>query len=370
MKIAILCFHGPIEHWDDKSINTKGLPGSEEAVVYLAKEFAKDNKHKVDVYGSPKSNIIEQNPRYLNNDLWENSENNEYYDLVLSWRSMNLERAKRRSEKVFLWLHDMPFLKKEDMQKNFLEKFDSILFLSEKHKQQYSYYANFRFSRWKIIGNGLVPEHFPYRTNIWQEKEQNPYSLGYFSNYARGLLVLLVIWPDIKKAFPEATLTVCYGRIHWGVLNKEQESKIFELLDSLKSQDVIETGMISHQELNEIMRKTSIWTYPCTMIEQETFCITAIKSQASGMIPVIVKEGVFKEVVDQENCYSIEKLEIESYKNLLLKAMKEISENKEVTRKRRKKLREFAIQFSWSRTARRILEEYEEIKSGKNPKIW
>lgn len=38
------------------------------------------------------------------------------------------------------------------------------------------------------------------------------------------------------------------------------------------------------------MKNTSTWAYPCHVCS-ETYCITAIKSQAAGIIPVISKPG-------------------------------------------------------------------------------
>lgn len=350
MKIAILCYHGPIKYWDDKSIYS-GIPGSEEAVIYLGKELAKE--HKVDIYASPENNLFAQNPRYLNCDLWDNNENLESYDLVLSWRQHDLKRAKKRGGKVFIWLHDKTYYNKEQLKFNCLEKFDSYLFLSESHKKQYSYYANFRDIKWKIIGNGIVPEHFPLEDI---KKRENPFSIGYFSNYARGLKVLLDIWPEIKKSFPKATLTICYGKNTWGLMNAKQEEEMLNLIKQLKELDVIEKGMLNHFELAETMKKTSIWSYPCIDVSQETFCITAIKAQASGMIPVYIRKGVFKEVVDKENSYFLEKLNVKEYKDLLLKVLSFIEE-KEIEEKR-KNLWKYAIQFSWKRTSDRILSEY------------
>jgi len=63
----------------------------------------------------------------------------------------------------------------------------------------------------------------------------------------------------------------------------------------LKDYNVSEHGKVGHQELTEAFHASSIWAYPCT--HPETFCITALRAQSAGAIPVVIKHSGLCEVV-------------------------------------------------------------------------
>lgn len=113
-------------------------------------------------------------------------------------------------------------------------------------------------------------------------------SVGYFSSYDRGLECLLDIWPKVLEQNPDATLDIYYGwdifdAVHkqnpeqmkwkWGIIRKINE------LDS-----VTEHGRVSHEELAEAMRDIKVWAYPTEF--NEINCITALKAQEAGCVPV------------------------------------------------------------------------------------
>ena len=67
-------------------------------------------------------------------------------------------------------------------------------------------------------------------------------------------------------------------------------------LDDLRDQGVVYHGGVDHTTLHAAMRKSSVWLYP-TSGDAETFCITALKMQASGVWPVTSEAGALPEVV-------------------------------------------------------------------------
>lgn len=112
----------------------------------------------------------------------------------------------------------------------------------------------------------------------------------YASSYDRGLECLLDMWPKIRELAPKAELDIYYGwdsfdNAHGG--NKQQQQwkwKLVRKINALKDQGVVEHGRVSHEYLAQAFRSSKVWLYPTEF--NEINCITALKAQAAGCIPV------------------------------------------------------------------------------------
>lgn len=363
LRIAILGYKSDlVPPWDPLD-TVKGLPGSEECAVYGSQELA-NRGHIVDLYLDPPKQSIWRsnfsNPRWLSVDDWLNPQNMATYDLVLMWRRFDIDTGRLRGRKVFFWGHDSPPRLPPGTQFPMFPKFDGNLILSKHHRQQFSIWPGFDIVPYIISGNGIVPEQFSNPMQI-----TNPYSMGYFSNYSRGLEVLLYIWQDIRKEFPQATLDICYGREHWGTMSDQQLQALVSKIEAYKSLGVTEHGKIGHLELAKIMQSTSIFTYPCLTMG-ETYCITAIKCQAAGCIPVTTRIAALNETVHPE-APSIPLItdldQVNEYKELLLNTLRRIRDSDpEVIKSERNKYIEFTRNHSWSACVDKWLQLYSQVK--------
>lgn len=124
--------------------------------------------------------------------------------------------------------------------------------------------------------------------------------VGYFSSYDRGLDCLLDMWPEIKKLVPEAELHIYYG---WNIFDKVARGNtelgkfkfgILRKLHTLKD-SVTEHGRVSHEELAKAMKDCKVWAYPTEF--NEINCITALKAQEAGCIPVTTDCYALEETV-------------------------------------------------------------------------
>ncbi len=120
----------------------------------------------------------------------------------------------------------------------------------------------------------------------------------YTSSYDRGVQHLLEMWPDIRKAVPDAELECFYG---WQLFDKfyhdnpasmSWKAKIVELLGQ---EGIIKHGRLSQPELAKEMQTCGIWAYPAHFAEIN--CISAIKAQAYGCEPVVVNYAALQETV-------------------------------------------------------------------------
>ncbi len=362
LSIAILGYRSTlVAPWDPDTIK-EGLPGSEECAVYSSLELARLG-HNVTVYMNVPSDSAwrNTNPKWLRVDDWLDPSNKETYDLVLMWRRFDVATARHRGKTVFFWPHDAPpHVSAKTMYPPFPD-FDGVCLLSDHQKSQYSVWPRFEDVPYTIAGNGLMVEQFDEGIEI-----PKPHSIGYFSNYARGLLGLILIWPNIKEAFPDATLDICYGRETWGTLNESSMKLLVSKIEEYETMGVTEHGKIGHVDLANIMKKTSILAYPCnTLGLTETFCITLAKCQAAGCIPVITRIGALNEI-GHPDCPRTEPIvqpnDLIVYRDKLLETMHRVGETRaEDLEAEREKYRRWGKQYSWERCVSRWLELYHTI---------
>ena len=320
--------------WDPDSIH-KGITGSEEAVIYMAQQLAALGM-RVIVLGAPpagsRHSLEEANPRFIDSRVWRQ----EMLDIAISWRMPRLgSKLRSIARRVYLWPHDLCH---EPLSREDIEAFDDVLWLSQWQRNQWIS-MNPHFQRFQqIFGNGINPEQFGPIS-----RRENPFSCIYGSNYGRGLEELIDLWPAIQERFPLATLDVYYGWQHWGLLKPYEERVLRQKMGRLPS--VFEHGLVSHEELTCAYEKASLWTYPCK--RAETFCITALRTQFAGAIPVVVQDFALHETV--RHGYRCQRLE--DYPALLMKAL---GESGKITLETRAKMAEFILQnYTWKDLASR-----------------
>ncbi len=318
--------------WDPDTVQT-GITGSEESVIYISQKLAKLG-WKVLVFADPPPgsihSAIDANPRFVSLEFRQFSR----LDVAVSWRMPNISPQLRRiARKVYLWPADVLV---HSIPKVMVDAFHDVLWISQYQREQWmSIMPEFgRFT--SIFGNGINPEDF---SDVLAR--ENPYSCIYGSNYGRGLEILLDLWPIVQTHYPRATLDIYYGWQHWGSLAVDREAKMRRELPTLRN--VREHGLVGHSVLNRAYEKASFWTYPCIL--PETFCITALRAQMGGAIPVIIEGSALKETVRHGyRCFKPE-----DYLATLLKAM---SHAEAITVADRKMMRQFIHQeYTWEKIA-------------------
>ena len=333
------------EPWDFESPKEEGIGGSEEAVIYMAQELAR--YYWVTVYAFPHPHKKQrgaqelpwQNPRLLPSSMY--ARYHERVDVILSWRQLTgMDVLARDCTSLYLWLHDLPFTWLARPQSQIMAelacvvpKLRSVMFLSEWHRRVFVPVYGTRIpaatslfpklllekesevSEWTALSrqkcfvtrNGIQPQQFtptPLRKR---------YRCIYASNYSRGLEVLLDCWPQIRQRFPSASLDIYYG---WPACDTPIES-ILSALEALRDHGVKEHGRIDQERLAHEFLSSEFWTYPCTF--DETFCITALKAQAAGCVPVVIRRAALTETVTTGYACTTTK----EYPALLLRAMTE-----------------------------------------------
>jgi glycosyltransferase involved in cell wall biosynthesis len=147
-----------------------------------------------------------------------------------------------------------------------------------------------------LSGNGIDPADFEAMDG---KVKRDPYRVFYGSSHTRGLQYLYDIWPQVKKAVPQATLDVYYGRYSYDKINRGNPERI-KWMDNMMAtasrlEGVTDHGKVGQDELVKIMMGSGVWGYPCPF--PEIFAITAVKVQAAGCIPVSTDFAALNETV-------------------------------------------------------------------------
>ena len=132
---------------------------------------------------------------------------------------------------------------------------------------------------------------------------------------------MLELWPAIKKEVPDATLDIYYGWNNYDAWHAGNEIKlkwkddVVKLIDELASLGVKEHGRIPAHILASKYQEASVWAYPTEWTE--TYCITAIKAQLGGAVPVttdvaaLAETAKYGEIIRGGDIYSNKKAQKE-----------------------------------------------------------
>lgn len=350
-EIAIYCGPG-FETWSPKSIH-KGLGGSEEAVIYLTRELKKLG-WQVTVYADPGSERgLHDGVNYLHH--YEFNARDEF-NILIGWRNpMLFTHHKLRARQKYLWLHDIPdplhyykLVEDEIKVEPGIQELNKIFVLSQWHRERLPRLPDEKFY---ITANGINLKQFPKPEKVIGYP-RDPHRMIYTSSYDRGLEHLLRMWPQIRQEVPDANLHVFYG---WNLFDKfysdnPERMQWKKTINELLAQPGISHhGRVGQEKIIEETLKSAIWAYPTHF--GEISCISAMKAQAAGAVPVVINYAALKETVKfgvkvEGDIYQPEVKE--KYLQALVSLLKDGKRQKEI---RKEMVPAAQKMFSWTKVA-------------------
>lgn len=285
--VAIFCGNSVLKGWGPWSLK-EGIGGSEEAVIRISKHL-NNLGYKVVVYAEPLAKDgIYDGIEWRN--YWEMNIQDEF-SVFIGWRNPWLFDAKINARKKYLWLHDV--MDNTEFTKERLDNLDKVMLLSEYHREIFPSIPDRKVFR---TGNGIDSHEFD---NYDGKFKRNPHRIIYTSSHVRGLEHLYMIWPEVKKAVPDATLDVYYGWESYINVNKDNPERMAwkdKMIALEKNLDgVTDHGRIGQDKIMEETFKSGVWAYPCPF--PEIYCIAAVKAQAAGAFPVCSNFAALNEMV-------------------------------------------------------------------------
>jgi glycosyltransferase involved in cell wall biosynthesis len=169
------------------------------------------------------------------------------------------------------------------------------------------------------------------------------------------------MWADVKEAVPEAQLHIFYG---WKLFkqfyndNPERMQWMKEMEKKMTQNGIIHHDRVSQPELEKWYKQCGIWAYPTDFYEIN--CISAIKAQLWGCVPVTMDYAALKETVQygikvKGDIYDHEAKK--TYKEELIKALKDTKWQEE----QRQKMMPWARKkYSWENIAKQWTKEFKQ----------
>lgn len=269
LTIDLYCNDGSPLHVTPPDIYGRGVGGAELAMMTWAETMAKRG-HKVRVYNNPNQPGNYGGVEYLpqNAFVWRDDR-----DVMISFRSPNrYVRTARAAVKLF-WSTDQQTV--GAFERDIFPYVDRTVCISPFH-------VNYHIKRYQVAEDMIGYFDLGVRVEEYdQPVEKVPGRCIFCSVPERGLEVLRLMWPRIKKRVPNASLVITSDYTLWGAPNPlNQEHR----LNWLHHQDVAFMGKIPRKELVEEQLRAEVMSYPGTY--EELFCISAAECQVAGAIPI------------------------------------------------------------------------------------
>lgn len=316
------------KEWVPDTANTKGVGGSEESVIYISKGLAKLGWN-VTVYNNcGKQAGVYDGVSYR--PFWEYNVRDKQ-DVTILWRNPKAVDFNPNSTKVFVDLHDV--VSSGEFYPERVKNIQKIFVKTKAHRDLFPNVSDEKFS---IIPNGIDIQAFE------KKEKKDPYYILNTSSPDRHLEATLDVFERLIEKQPDKPwkLGWFYG---WDVFdtvhekNKEVmawKKKQIERFEKLKSQGRAEGGtMIGHKEIAKKYLQAGIFLYPTRFFE--IHCISAVKAQAGGAVPITSDYAALEETVQWgvkvheevekmgESIPELQGKEIESYVDAIINAKEE-----------------------------------------------
>ncbi len=334
-------------------MRSKGCGGSEESLILEAEEMA-SRGYKTTVYAESLLDGVQNHNgvRYLPLTHFDPTKS---YGILVSYRGLpEFDCGVQAKFKV----HAL-----QDVFKTFVisgkreNTFDLLRASTEWHREP----ADFLGDKAKVIPFGILPEEYESKGLL-----RDPYRCVWTSRAERGLVDLMEIWPDIKKAHPRAQLTICayVDEVGQMMAKGTWSSSMSWYQKALKriSEMYIEyrenglgVNYFYHSRqphLMNLLPNCGTWLYPSEF--EETFCFSALKAQAAGVYPVAICRGALKETIHPDYQFSKEEW--------LEKACYYIGRD---VKSEREELHNFAVKFSVKNSVDKFEEALEAIRASR-----
>lgn len=279
----ITYYCGQTSHiWNPEMAKTKGIGGSEEAVINLSKEWAKLG-YNVTVYNScGNTGMTCDGVRY--EPFWAYNAKDKT-DITILWRRPNLADYELNTDKLYVDLHDV--IPAGEFTDKRIARIDKVFVKTNSHRVLF---PNVPDNKVAVIPNG---QDF----NLFNQKvKKNPYLLVNTSSPERSMDVLPKLFKEVKKQVPEARCQWAYGFEIFD--NAHSSNKVMmdwkeKCLREMEEAGIENMGRLSQKEVAKMYLEGRILAYPSEFYEID--CISVKKAQACGCKPVTSDFAAFNE---------------------------------------------------------------------------
>ncbi len=318
--------------YDGSTLSRRGLGGSESAVIHMSRELAILG-FRVTVFCD--CDTDDTSPGVYDNvtyrPLCQAETTQTHYDIMIASRSVapfapyslkerfksfkglpNTENMAQRAGYKILWMHDT-FCDGDDLIEEFClsGRIHKVFTLSDWHTTYITNCDHGKRRNYEVLKkyiwqtrNGIV------KYTDWTDIRNKDSNLFVFnSSVTKGMVPLVEnIWPEIKKNIPSAKLKILggYYKFSNNSVPDEQQTTFMRLCDLANKSpelDIEFTGIVTQQQVAEIMTEASYMLYPALF--PETFGISVLEALYYNT-PVITNDfGALESIALDNACYKI-----------------------------------------------------------------
>ena len=270
--------------WSPEYAAKKGVGGSEEAVLNLAKEWDAMG-YNVTVYCHTPE-FVEEYGRLTYKPFWMWNPRDKQ-DITILWRHPYLLDHEINSDKIFVDLHDV--INEGEFTEARLKKIHKIMVKTQFHR---SLFPNIPDGKFCIIPNGMDFELFN------QKVKKDQYLIVNTSSPDRSMDIAPEIFRRVKEQVPQAKMKWAYGfdlfdktHSNHGLFMKWSD----ETKKTMQDVGIENLGRITQKQAAKLYLEGNVMLYPTEFAEID--CITVKKSQACGCLPITTDFGALAESV-------------------------------------------------------------------------
>ncbi len=279
--IVFTCPPQTAYEFDEELYKTKGMGGSETALIEMAKWLKKLTGRRVIVFNMRSQSLVsESGVEYFSttalNDYFSKTEPGVH----IAWRH-NIRVTKAPS---YLWCHDLMIPGVE----NGLNQ-DRVLALSPFHMDFLASSQGVPRDRIQLTRNGIAPEKWSGLV----KRDKNPNKFVYASSPDRGLDRCMLILDLVRQKYP-VELHVYYGLEN---LEKYGLQALAGKLKTMMSERpwVKYHGFTEQKQMYQECQDAAVWLHPNDFIE--TYQITGLEMLVSGVYPITRRWGAVRDTL-------------------------------------------------------------------------
>ena len=259
----------------DPDFETKGVGGSEYALILLTRTLAKRG-HRISVFGRSKNEGAFNGVQYLNISKFDSEKS---YEVLVLFRCAHLWFTLAKAKRKIFWDTDVVY-DCSNWDNLVFPYVDKIICISPFQRQfLLNHFKHVKPRQLELLDHGVIREdYFDAPPEVIPRKAGN--RLIYCSVPERGLAHLARLFPLIKERVSDAELVITSDYSLWGRETGNQEYK--EMLANTNGVSFL--GKISRRRLVELQKSSKVMAYPCNYLEG--FCIAALECIAAGAVPV------------------------------------------------------------------------------------
>ena len=281
--------------FDGRTPRTRGLGGTESAIVYLAEALSRRG-HRVVVLAHCEEPGVYHGVEYARWETMPSRVVSDRPDVLVAVRDWQTIGRTRFAPLQIFWTgdaFDQPFVK---TLANTEERGQIDFFMLQSDWHEETFRTHHGLPAWQILrtrlGSAASAADAPVQADSVATRRRR---LAYASTPFRGLDVLLDLFPRIRAACPDAELDVFSSMKVYGMNAADDEATYGALYAKAKQPGVRLVGTVPQFELAKRLKESRILAYPNHYAE--TFCIAAIEAEAAGCAVVTTGLGALPETV-------------------------------------------------------------------------